>query len=387
MSPFKSSLARSAKKLLGVYNQSDLSLRGATQKDKRKLPPATWATANIEVRSTYTYTGPVTLPGAQVLSDAGTPGTIALAEVICVGAGGIPGPGATNTGGQGGFSVGRFSVPDSTGLLVAVGDHGVRGQPGPGLGGTSWTPTVGNGGSGFSNYSVNPGLYGGGGGGGLSGVFVGTATPDVTQGNALIIAGGGGGGAYAAAPVKGGNGGGTTADAGDNGSGTGGDGGGGTQSAGGAGGASQPGVGGTSEDGTALHGGDSSSVPGSPDIAYGGGGGGAGYWGGGGGGGSTTSSGTNSGGGGGGSGYLNSSSPLYYPHPTIERVNIGMGLPSDFGTGPNPSPQGLGKAHPVISPYYPSGNVGPNSYGAPAQEPHAGARGAGLVVIRYYGLD
>ena len=73
MSPLKSSLARSAKKLIKVFNQSDLSLRGATQKDKRKLPPATWATADIEVRATYTYTGPVTLPGAQIKSDAGTP--------------------------------------------------------------------------------------------------------------------------------------------------------------------------------------------------------------------------------------------------------------------------------------------------------------------------
>jgi hypothetical protein len=379
MAPFKSSLAKTAAKLLKIANQTDLSLRGDAQASRRIIPPATWATPGITVQQTVTYTGPATLSGPDYTTD--------LVEVICVGAGGMPGPGGDTTGGQGGFSVGRFTIPDTTGLLVAVGDHGRRGTPGPGIGGTSWTPTVGNGGSGDAAYSVSPSTYGGGGGGGLSGVFVGTSTPDVTQGNALIIAGGGGGGGYAAAPVKGGNGGGTTADAGDNGSGTGGDGGGGTQSAGGAGGASQPGIPGSAEDGSALHGGDNSAAPGTPDIAYGGGGGGAGYWGGGGGGGSTSSSGTNSGGGGGGSGYLNSSSPLYYPHPTIERLNVGMGLGTGYGTGLTPSPQGLGKDHPVISPYYPSGNVGPNSYGAPAQEPHADSRGAGLVVIRYYGLS
>ena len=384
MAPFKSSLAKTAAKLLKIANQTDLSLRGTAHSSRRIKPAATWATSGLTVQATVTYTGPATLSNSDYV--VGTNQT-SLVEVICVGAGGMPGPGGDTTGGQGGFSVGRFTIPNTTGLLVAVGDHGRRGTPGPGLGGTSWTPTVGNGGSGFADYSPSPGSYGGGGGGGLSGVFVGTGTPDVTQGNALIIAGGGGGGAYAAAPVKGGNGGGTTADAGDNGSGTGGDGGGGTQSAGGAGGAGQPGAGGTSEDGSALHGGDTSAAPGSPDTAYGGGGGGAGYWGGGGGGGSNTSSGTNSGGGGGGSGYLNSSSPLYYPFPTIERVNKGMGLGTGNGTGLTPSPQGLGKDHPVISPYYPSGNVGPNSYGAPAQEPHADARGAGLVVIRYYGLD
>ena len=383
MAPFKSSLAKTAAKLLKFANQEDLSLRGDAQSSRRIIPPLSWDLGDaLSIQNTQVYTGPATLSGP----DYGTE----LIEVICVGAGGMPGPGGSDTGGQGGFSVGRFTVPDSTGLLVAVGDHGRRGTPGPGAGGTSWSPSLpyGGGGSGDSQYSVSPSTYGGGGGGGLSGVFVGTGTPDITQGNALIIAGGGGGGGYAASPVKGGNGGGTTADAGDNGTGTGGNGGGGTQSAGGAGGASQPGIPGSAEAGSALHGGDNSAVPGTPDIAYGGGGGGGGYYGGGGGGGSTSSSGTNSGGGGGGSGYLNSSSPLYYPHPTIERLNVGMGIPGD-GTGVTPSPQGLGKDHPVISPYYPSGNVGPNSYGAPALEPipASDTRGSGLVILRYWGLS
>ena len=39
MAPFKSSLARSAGKLLGVFKEADLSLRGATQTDR--VPPPT----------------------------------------------------------------------------------------------------------------------------------------------------------------------------------------------------------------------------------------------------------------------------------------------------------------------------------------------------------
>lgn len=387
MSPIKSVFARTAGKLLGLQREEDSSLRGTIVSNVERVP-ASWDTPGIVVLSTVIYTSP-----AANITAGGE-----LMEVICVGGGGMPGPGGSDTGGQGGFTVGRFTIPPSApNFSVAVGGHGVKGTPGPGLGGAGWNASIGQGGSGHSDYSVSPGSYGGGGGGGLSGVFLGNGAPDITQGNALIIAGGGGGGAYDAPNVKGGNGGGTTADAGDNGSGTGGDGSGGAQGAGGNGGVNQNGTsspfqGGTT--GTALTGGDNGAAAGTPgapnDEAYGGGGGGAGYYGGGGGGGSSSSSGTNSGGGGGGSSYLNTSSPYYTPQPTVERLNKGMGLPSTYGTGPSPSPQGLGKDHPVISPYYPSGNVGPNSYGAPAVDPNPApdlARGQGLVVIRYYGYS
>lgn len=384
MSPIKTVFARTAGKLLGLQNEQDLSLRGKviSQVDR---PPASWNTPGIVVLSTVTYTSP-----AANITAGGE-----LMEVICVGGGGMPGTGGSDTGGQGGFSVGRFTMPPSApNFSVAVGGHGVKGTPGPGLGGAGWNASIGQGGSGHADYSASPGSYGGGGGGGLSGVFLGNGAPDITQGNALIIAGGGGGSAYDPTNVKGGNGGGTTANSGDNGPGTGGDGGGGTQSAGGAGGDNQASgsVGGSP--GAALRGGDNGAAAGTPgapqDEAYGGGGGGGGYYGGGGGGGSSSSSGRNSGGGGGGSGYLNTSSPYYTPQPAVERLNIGMGLPSTYGTGVTPSPQGLGKDHPVISPYYPGGNVGPNSYGAPAIDPNPApdlARGQGLVVIRYYGYS
>ena len=39
MAPFKSTLARSVGKLLGVYQDEDLSLRGATQKTRSIIPP------------------------------------------------------------------------------------------------------------------------------------------------------------------------------------------------------------------------------------------------------------------------------------------------------------------------------------------------------------
>ena len=388
MSPIKSVFARTAGKLLGLQNEQDLSLRGNVISQINR-GPVTWDSPGIVVLTTVTYTSP-----AANITAAGE-----LMEVICVGAGGMPGPGGSQTGGQGGFSVGRFTMPPSApNFSVAVGGHGVKGTPGPGLGGAGWNASIGQGGSGHAAYNPDPGAYGGGGGGGLSGVFLGNGAPDITQGNALIIAGGGGGGGYSSTAVKGGNGGGTTADAGDNGSGTGGDGGGGTQSAGGAGGQNQNGSsspfqGGSA--GAALRGGDNGAAAGTPgepnDEAYGGGGGGGGYFGGGGGGGSASSSGTNSGGGGGGSSYLNTSSPYYTPQPTVERLNVGMGMGTGYGTGLTPSPQGLGIDHPVISPYYPgTGNAGPNSYGAPALDPNPApdlARGQGLVVIRYYGFS
>ena len=39
MAPIKSSLAKSAKQLLGLFNTADLGLRGATQSTRFVLPP------------------------------------------------------------------------------------------------------------------------------------------------------------------------------------------------------------------------------------------------------------------------------------------------------------------------------------------------------------
>ena len=39
MAPFKSSLAKTAKQLLGLRNTADLGLRGATQRTRFIIPP------------------------------------------------------------------------------------------------------------------------------------------------------------------------------------------------------------------------------------------------------------------------------------------------------------------------------------------------------------
>lgn len=294
-------------------------------------PPANFDT----LVATETFTTPFTSPSRDYRA----------LEFIVVGAGGMPYNGAFDTGGQGGFSIGRFVIPTTTTLYYAVGQKGSQGTPGPGAGGIGWDPSTLTGGSG--DPTPYTGQYGGGGGGGASGVFVGT----LDQAGALVIAGGGGGDRYAGG--IGANGGGLTADTAPTpGSGVGG--GGGTQLAGGAGGANQPGTG-QGDPGTALNGGNNGAV--SFAEAYGGGGGGAGYYGGGGGGASSSTSGVNSAGGGGGSGHLKTASPYYVPYPTIERVYTGMGLPAGYGTGPNPAPLGAGYTHPAISPYYPGGSV------------------------------
>ena len=323
--------------------------------------------------STSTYTSPATVPGP---SRSPQPRNV---EFIVVGAGGGDNEGTVGNSsgaGQGGFSLGRFEIPDSQDLVIAVGTRGDQGHPGPGDGGIAYPPNFGAGGH------ANPGpyneQYGGGGGGALSGVFVVPGTtpviPHLTQANALIIAGGGGGNRYVGG--IGGNGGGSTADDAPS-PGTGGGGGGGSQVAGGAGGVNQPGTVTTATSGSAFTGGND----GSDNHAYGGGGGGSGYYGGGGGGGSDSSSGTNSAGGGGGSGHLKTSSPYYVPSP-INRTNVGMGDPTG-GTGLTPADlpgapvwtPGLGKDHPQISPYWADGN--PTKYGA--------GHVPGIVIVNYYG--
>ena len=51
MAPFKSSLARSATKLFGIFNQADLSLRGATQNSRRIPTPPIDASGGTKIDS------------------------------------------------------------------------------------------------------------------------------------------------------------------------------------------------------------------------------------------------------------------------------------------------------------------------------------------------
>ena len=194
MAPFKSSLARSAGKLFGVFREKHLSLRGATQSLRTPPPPGSWL-ADATLQATSVYTAPHT-------SSSGSR-TYDLVEFIAVGAGGGPNGGSA---GQGGFTIGRFYIPTAEDLLFAVGSTGADGEPGPGAGGAGWSASIGNGGSGYSAYSANAGLYGGSGGGDYtSGTpYVGLGnTPPTTppqgnnsgQGSNNTAAGGGGAGA------------------------------------------------------------------------------------------------------------------------------------------------------------------------------------------------
>jgi len=67
MAPLKSSLARSAAKLLGVFNQTDLSLRGGSQNTRHFIPPTLEATGGTKatfggiVYHTFTSSGAFTI--------------------------------------------------------------------------------------------------------------------------------------------------------------------------------------------------------------------------------------------------------------------------------------------------------------------------------------
>ena len=172
MAPFKSSLAKSAGKLFGVFNQRDLSLRGATQSSRKSQDPFSASGGN----STYTYNGykihKFTSSGA--LSVASGSATVNIFMV----AGG--GSGARNHGAGGGAG-GVVSTTTTVGpgpYTVTIGS----GAPGPSVipeqngaqGENSAFGTIlaagGGGGAGPSGPGAGQGAqYGGSGGGGVRG--------------------------------------------------------------------------------------------------------------------------------------------------------------------------------------------------------------------------
>ena len=178
MAPFKSSLAKSAGKLFGVFKERDLSLRGDVQSNRYIVPPATLAATNSAS----------TNPG----------GSFKYVTWIA----------------NGSFTIGNGPVNVNY-LLVGGGGSGAR-QNGAGENGTPSTAlglTAYGGGTG-GYYSSAPGSSGGsgGGGGGGGGAGVGNkvtgtgtdvAAPLSPQGNSggtapATYAGSGGGGAGAA---------------------------------------------------------------------------------------------------------------------------------------------------------------------------------------------
>ena len=119
MAPFKSSLARSAGKLFGVFKERDLSLRGATQGSRLVVPPlnATGGTKFQSGSDTYHLFH----TNSTLVMDAGTGSLTAEIFLVAGGGGGVDGG-----GGAGGIR----NVP---GITLSAGE--------------TWTCTVGAGGN------------------------------------------------------------------------------------------------------------------------------------------------------------------------------------------------------------------------------------------------
>ena len=119
MAPFKSSLAKSATKLLGVFRDRDLSLRGFNSSSRKIFFDASGGTKITSGSNVYHV---FTTSGALVVSG----GLSKNMEILVVGGGG--GTGGTYTGGGGGGGVAHGpSVTVAPGThTVTVGDGGAQ---------------------------------------------------------------------------------------------------------------------------------------------------------------------------------------------------------------------------------------------------------------------
>ena len=219
MAPFKSSLSRSAAKLLSVSRERDLSLRGATQSFRTPPPPPLTATGGTKIPSTDSgngYTYHVFLQGTSdnFVADAGE----GWVEVLIIGGGGGGGYSYYAGGGGAGGIVHGTNIPVTPGTYpITVGNKGTM----PATydkatnGGNSAfnSVTALGGGGGFGGPVGYPGSASGGSGGGghgypqdasssivkapqpVPGDFTAYGSPG---GLGTPYAGGGGGGATAA---------------------------------------------------------------------------------------------------------------------------------------------------------------------------------------------
>ena len=141
MAPFKSSLARSAGKLFGVFNQTDLSLRGATQTQRTGLPGISASGGDKTTPGNgyvyHVFTSPTTTPAPHNFEITSGTGDVNL---LVVGGGG--GGGGKYGGSAGGGGGGAGVVHDR--LL-------------PDLGPGTYPITVGAGGLGNTYPSSSPG--------------------------------------------------------------------------------------------------------------------------------------------------------------------------------------------------------------------------------------
>ena len=176
MAPFKSSLARSAEKLFGVFRETDLSLRGATQSSRVPIPP--FSAISATGGSTFTpgdgykyhiYTNAGSNPFN--VTDAGTPGAIEYVLIAGGGGGADRGNGAGGGGAGGVFGHG-MELPGSAhqagavtvtvqnySLVIGAGGLGSPANSGGEGAGSNGTPSTG-----FGKTAV-----GGGGAGSVGG--------------------------------------------------------------------------------------------------------------------------------------------------------------------------------------------------------------------------
>ena len=318
MSPIKSSLAKTAKQLLGLRNTADLVLRGTTQRSKVADPPMFYE---------FKVWG------------AG-------------GAGGQPG----ESGGGGAYITGQYEFNPGTQLTIVVGSGGLFPV---GLNDANY----GGGGPKGTSFSYTTGT-----GGGMSGIFMTSDTvftsadsptpaglinlrpsaapnvqPGATVQNCLIAAAGGG----ASVSYEDGHGGGGGVTAGGNSSNT-------DPATGGTwgGAGSDSGSGGTSDSGTnggQFYGGSST----------GGGGGGGGFFGGGGGGNSSEVS-----GGAGGASYYKTtqpSPPVFVGYNPGSFSNSTDGVPGDSGAHPTTHGRAGNRTDPLNGGSYGAGGNGANA--------------------------
>ena len=130
MAPFKSSLARTASKLLSVNNQSDLTLRGRKQVGRNvKFTSSGGTIINVGNDVIHVFTSPGTLTFAGIYDDA---------KVLLVGGGGAGGTheGAGHYAMGGGGAGGMISLTGQTytagSYPITIGDGGTPDSPGHG---------------------------------------------------------------------------------------------------------------------------------------------------------------------------------------------------------------------------------------------------------------
>lgn len=197
MAPIKSSLAKSAKQLLGLFNERDLSLRGATQSSRVAPPPPFSATGgqkftpgdgfhyHVIISSTPSPTKNIVTPGHT--------GSVANCSILIVGGGGggasLQGPGAAAGagGGAGGmvYATG-IPLPFQATNPITIGQGGTIAPPSYSVTGSNGGDTTitlggsltltGKGGGGGAMYSVNGADGGSGGGASYDGATGGATT-------------------------------------------------------------------------------------------------------------------------------------------------------------------------------------------------------------------